>query len=221
MTHRILHFLPSILILFGIYLATYAYLIVIANKFSDRLRSIEWCQRNRWKVAFLIVIPTRCLLAPTIEELMFRAPLIIAFGALSPAAWCGIVASSALFAASHWPGKKFLFSEVLSARKRWKVQPDDLSEAFKKFERNKSKKKGKETRKRKMIHVAFTFFIGSGFGYCGVRYQSLWVVAGLHSVWNLILGELLAMVVVLTVMGFLKLGKMLFRRAQTTFGFAG
>ncbi|GEM_PF-6607109 len=56
------------------------------------------------------------IFAPTAEELIFRAPLVIAFGTLSLFAWMGIAVSSVAFGAIHWFGKKISRLEVLSEK---------------------------------------------------------------------------------------------------------
>lgn len=98
---RVLMFLPSILIIGSIAGATSVYIKRVTEpRFGDDIKSVNWKQ-NKWK-DWLLIQPILIIWAPTAEELLFRAPLIIAFDAMSPFAWYGIFISSALFSLVHW-----------------------------------------------------------------------------------------------------------------------
>ena len=89
MTERMVQFLPSILTLMGIAALAYVYLKLVTRWLGENLKSIEWCKKNRLKVAFLIGMPTFNIWAPVSEELVCRVPLIIAFSYVSRNAWWG------------------------------------------------------------------------------------------------------------------------------------
>lgn len=86
---RIYAFLPSVLVIAGIAVATFLYMRWAIKRFGDNFKSVEWQEKNQWKVVWTVGIPRDNILSPALEELIFRAPLIIAFGAMSPFAWHG------------------------------------------------------------------------------------------------------------------------------------
>ncbi len=196
---RIYAFLPSVLILAVIAGGTYLYLKWVIKRFGDNLKSVEWCQNNRLKIAWTIGTPMINVWAPAVEELIFRAPLIITFGYMSSIAWYGVFASSGLFALMHWSGKKIGISEILSVRESGSHKSDEVEAEMNRLHTEA----GKMIIVRKVVHVIFTLLLGILSGYYGIEYQSVWVAFGIHSIWNLIIHTVVSFVVLLGIPIFL------------------
>lgn len=180
---RIYAFLPSVLVIACIAGATFLYLKWVIKRFGDNFKSVEWHKKNRWKVIWAVGTPLINVWAPAAEELIFRAPLIITFSAMSSAAWYGVFASSGLFALSHWFGKKIWMPEILSTKENGNHKSDDVVAEMNRLHTEE----GKIIIVRKVLHVIFTLPLGILAGYYGIKYQSVWVAFGIHSVWNLIM----------------------------------
>lgn len=190
---RIYVFLPSILIIACIAGVTLLYLKLIVKRFGDSFKSVEWHEKNKQKVAWVVGAPFINIWAPAVEELIFRAPLVIAFSAMSSFAWYGILSSSALFALTHWVGKKIWIPEILSARENGEHKFDDLKTEVNRLHQEA----GKKIIVRKVLHVILTLFLGILAGYYGIKYQSIWVSFGIHSAWNLIMPVVLPLFTIL------------------------
>jgi len=188
-------FLPSILVIACIASATLLYLKWIVKRFGDKFKSVEWREKNKWKFFWIVGLPNRGLGSPFVEELFFRAPLIIAFSAMSSFAWYGVLASSCLFSLSHWFGKKISMPEILSKRENSNHKSDDIETEIERLHQDK----GKEIVVRRMLHMFFSLILGILAGYYGIKYQSIWVSVGIHSAWNLIMAEILPLFVLLFV----------------------
>jgi membrane protease YdiL (CAAX protease family) len=111
---RIFLFFPSVFTLVCIAIITRVYLRLIFKHYEENLKGVEWQQKNKRRVAWMIDKPTNFIWAPIYEELMFRAPLIIVFDTISYLAWCGIVVSACLFSVKHWQIKKSWLQVVLA-----------------------------------------------------------------------------------------------------------
>jgi len=153
----------------------------IGKRYGDNFKSVEWLKENHGRVAWTVGSPHQYVLAPTIEELVFRAPLIIAFSTMSSGAWYGVLVSGALFALVHWFGKKILLSEVVSAKEKGSHESDDIAMEIGRLHT----KEGKMIRVRKVLSVVLTFPLGILAGYYGIVYQSIWVAVGIHAAWNI------------------------------------
>jgi membrane protease YdiL (CAAX protease family) len=195
---RIYAFLPSILIIAAIAGATLLYLKWVIKSFGDNFKSVEWHKKNQWKVIWTVGTPLTNVWAPAVEELIFRAPLIIAFSAMSSVAWYGVFASSGLFALSHWFGKKIWMPEILSARENGNHKTDDVVAEMNRLHAEE----GKMIMVRKVLHIVFTLPLGILAGYYGIKYQSVWVAFGIHSVWNLVMPAVLPILMLLGVLAF-------------------
>jgi membrane protease YdiL (CAAX protease family) len=204
MTQRIIHFLPSICSLATICLLGRLYFKLISKKFSDRFKNIEWCEANQGKIAHLIGMPVTYVIAPAFEELLCRAPIIVIFSWVSPAAWEAITASSVFFAAMHWPDSSEIFSALFKWRKKRGVPIGD-----------EVQKKESRPLWKKILQVIITFPMGLAFGYYGIRYQSIWISFGLHAAWNLV-GPFALTIVLGLVMLFFELGKALVENFRDT-----
>lgn len=196
---RIYAFLPSVLIIACIAGATLLYMKWVIKRFGDNFKSVEWNKKNQWKVVWTVGTPLTNVWAPAVEELIFRAPLIIAFGAMSSVAWYGVFASSGLFALSHWFGKKIWMPDILSAKENGNHKSDDVVAEVNRLHTEE----GKMIMVRKVLHVVFTLPLGILAGYYGIKYQSVWVAFGIHSVWNLIMPAVLPLLMLLGVLAFL------------------
>jgi len=180
---RIYLFLPSILFITCIAGITHLYIRLVIKRFGDNFKSVEWHEKNERKVSWMLGTPTNNVLAPAMEELIFRAPLIIAFSAMSSVAWYGIFASSGIFALMHWLGKKIWMPDILSARENSDHKTDDMVVEVNRLHQEK----GREIMVRKVLHVILMLPLGILTGYYGIKYQSIWVAFGIHSIWNLIM----------------------------------
>ena len=190
---RIYTFLPSTIILIGIAGVTLLYMKLVIKRFGDNFRSIEWHEKNKWRVAWTVSMPLTNVYGPAVEELIFRAPLIVMFSAMSPVAWYGIFASSGVFALLHWFGKKIWMLEILSARENSDHKTDDVvAEMNRLYQEN-----GRAIMVRKVLHVIFAMPLGILTGYYGIKYQSIWVAVGIHSAWNLIMPLIISILVFL------------------------
>ena len=187
--------------------ATILYLRWVIKRFGDNFKSVEWHKKNQLKVAWTVGTPLINVWAPAVEELIFRAPLIIVFGAMSSAAWYGIFVSSGLFALSHWFGKKIWMPEIISARENGNYESDDVTTEVNRL----SAEGGKMIMARKALHVVFTLPLGILAGYYGIKYQSVWVAFGIHSAWNLVMPVVFPILLsILTLLGALALEGILF-----------
>lgn len=196
---RIYEFLPSILIIAIVAGATFLYLQLVIKRFGDNFNSVEWHKNNQLKVALTVGIPLNSVWAPAVEELIFRAPLIIAFGAMSSVAWYGVLASSALFALPHWFGKKIFMTDVLSAKENSNHNSDDAGAEINRLHTEM----GEKIVVRKVFHVVLTLPLGILAGYYGIKYQSIWVAFCIHSVWNLVVPIVVPILILLLALALL------------------
>lgn len=180
MIERFHLFLPSILALVCIATVTTFYLRFAIKQFGDNLKSVEWNQKNEIKVSLLVGTPLICILAPAVEELIFRAPLVVVFRHLDATAWCMIVVSSLIFGLIHWFGNHLWMPDILIARKNGRHQSDNVAAET---TRLLAEMKG-EIRIRKYAQVVGATGFGVLVGYIGVEYQSIWACFGIHSLWN-------------------------------------
>lgn len=210
---RILLFLPSILIIGGIAIVTFLYLKLMIRKFGDNLKSIDWVEQNKLRVSLLLSSPNAYILAPTWEELVFRAPIIIMFSELSQSAWYGILVSSILFSVLHWRGNKITLFEILDAKELGENKSDNLKDESERLRQEKKKR----VKLRKALHVLLTFPTGIMLAYCGIKYQSIWMTVGLHSLWNLFM-PFVVVFIILSVFLIYTLFSSLWERAKTVAG---
>lgn len=174
-------FLPSMLVLLGIAAVVRLYTYLVIKRWGNLIESVEWRKKNTFKAYLLVGLPVVCLYAPALEEVIFRAPLLILFNGLSPAAWYGIVIASVIFSVCHWFGQKFTLTDVMEDKKEGELPTGPVTEEI----RELAKKEPKRALRRKIYHVIGTFPAGIFLGYFAIKSQSLWVAAGLHSLWNL------------------------------------
>lgn len=145
---------------------------------KENFDNIDWWERNRLKITIFLGLPL-IILGATTEEFAFRLLIIIAFKEMSACAWIAILLSSALFAMSHNRNKYIL-------HKTWGSFFD---------EDKKDEMIPKEKSLTKLIHISNAMILGIVLGYIGIRYQSLYLVIGLHMAWNLI-GAAMVLVII-------------------------
>lgn len=196
---RVLMFLPSVVVIACIAGVTLIYIKLVIRRFGDDFKSVEWHEQNRRKVTWLVGTPLEYVLYPTFEELIFRAPLIIAFSTMSSFAWYGILTSSVLFSLMHWFGKKIMLPEILSERKSGNHKSDDIKEEGERLHQEA----GKRILVTKIAHVVLTLPLGILAGYYGIKCQSIWVSVGIHSVWNLVMPAVVTLLVMVGMIGFI------------------
>ena len=193
MIGRIIHFLPSICVLLSIFALTCLYLKIIGRLKKD-LQNIEWVRRNKLKAVALVGFPIIYLWAPLLEELIFRAPIVVLFGSISNYAWIGISISSALFAAIHCIG---IGEDIYFIAGLEEIEDIDSALRVEDLEKKPLAISRNEIKKRRLIKVASTFILGMLAGYFGVKYQSLYVCVGIHIIWNLVMPIILQVLLVL------------------------
>lgn len=151
---RIYTFLPSVLVI--VFLVGVKF--ILARMVNAKID--EWKEKNKLWIA-LIVSTSSLLVSYAVTELIFRAPLIIAFDTMSSAAWCGVIVSSIIFALvrycswiklMHWP-------TVFPQQK-------DLAETA---------EPKKTTTLQKIVDTASVVIIGILSGYFGIKFQSIWM----------------------------------------------
>ncbi|OHA50340.1 MAG: hypothetical protein A3A80_00600 [Candidatus Terrybacteria bacterium RIFCSPLOWO2_01_FULL_44_24] len=206
MSERFLHFLPDIAVIATIAALTWLYIKALSHHIGENSKSITWLKKNP-KIALLVGLPTLFIWAPTVEELIFRAPLIIVFGAMSPYAWIGIVVSNIIFAVIH-QGKNSVrkhieFSTHLS-NQEGELATDDYETERAGFIASQPK----QTTVAKIFSVIPQFALGMLSGYLGITNQSIWLSVGIHCAWNIfaVIGLPLLIVLVTLVVGGIMLG---------------
>src|SRR3989338_494760 len=102
MWYRLNVFLPSLIILAALVLVGVVYIRIIKWRLKGKLNSIAWVQEHHRQISWTISFPLLYVFGPAIEELIFRAPLVVLFENISSGAWWGISISAILFALTHW-----------------------------------------------------------------------------------------------------------------------
>lgn len=169
---KLLVFRWSFLVVFGIFVICRIYIGVVSKIYKNEIKSIEWIKANSFKYYFLFGFPTLLIIAPTLEELIFRAPLLLFFDGLSPSSIIFAVIISLSFGATHWHSP---FSDGMQLLD--KAETDDLvAEA--------AKVRAAEPRYNKIFRVFFTSSIGLYLSYLALSSQSIWPSLIFHSAWN-------------------------------------
>ncbi|MFA6537321.1 MAG: CPBP family intramembrane glutamic endopeptidase [Patescibacteria group bacterium] len=185
---RVMMFLFPMICFLGLFLLGKCYeKFFIMKKCKEKIRSIAWVNRNKVK-AYLIAMPLFVISGPAIEELIFRAPLLIFFDEISTNAWWAIIFSGAIFALLHYFNNKVSFSDLVMRQNDDNVQSDNML--------NEIKRVGNEMSRwdffgRKVFPVVVAFSLGVLIAYLGIAYQSLWLCLLVHGAWNLIMPTVL------------------------------
>jgi membrane protease YdiL (CAAX protease family) len=196
---RLYIFLQSIIVLVSIAVMVRAYLFYVSAKYKKRTKSVAWCKANMLKVIFLISAPYVYIFGPVLEELIFRAPLVVLFSSLTDLVWIWIIISSILSALLHWKGKKVTLTEIFEADMRGETESDDVTLEEKRLFRQK----GKKIILEKIFQVIVTFLLGVLSGYFGIKYQSIWLCVGIHAAWNIFMPLVISVIIILAGIVFL------------------
>lgn len=181
MVERIDAFLPSIVILALVGMVTLGYVRFNIRRWGTSFKSVAWHEEHQSQVLWKVAVPLTYVSAPAIEEVLFRAPLIIAFPQISADAWPWLLASSAVFGSVHW-FRRLVDPECLfEARKNGTNQSDDVKSEVRRI----WAEFGIIGRMQQVFGVVIVSFGGLLFGYYGITHQSVWVAYGMHAAWNL------------------------------------
>ena len=165
--------LPSITVLLIVAVSFSIFFRIAASRWfggqnHDNLeRFQQWAKSNRKKAIFLFHLPTLLFFSPSWEELVYRAPLIVFFGTISGFAWLGIIVSAIAFSIIHY--RSPLNKGMAQAERKVDGRPSN---------------EGKLIKKIGIDRTIISFVLGILLGYLGIRYQSLWLCAGIHAGWN-------------------------------------
>ncbi len=187
---RVFLFLPSMLVIALIGLLARFYARSQLKKFGNNVNNLEWMRKNKFAFEMKFGSPLLYICAPTIEELLFRAPLIILFSSVTSHAVLGITASAVLFGLMHIFNKKVKLPQILSESNECSQEKLTVSELVAKIE----KRDKKRIFYLNIIAVCATTILGLLAGYFGVYYQSIWVAVGIHAAWNMFVPPLLIIV---------------------------
>jgi len=212
----------------GVLIALLALRIVPRKIGVEKFNDVGWVRKNKWKIIFFLSFPVVVIVGPVLEETIFRAPLIIFFGSLTPMAWVGVIVSSLLFALSH----AYNLPSLLLSEKIFRDKGVNESEKVAQVVENIKKENKSEIKAYRIVLIIVTFVLGMVAGWLGVKYQSIYPCLILHVGWNLcsILGiqAILLLLVVMCVVGPLSwIGEILRRRKikkralEASFYFAG
>ena len=188
---------PSIIVVLCVSLSSLAYIRYYCRKHKAELNDTLWIKDNMAKIIIHLSLPAIYIWAPFAEELMFRMPLIIIFGTLSGPAWCGIILSAAIFAASHLNNSFSASSDLEKVIK--KAENDELPDsnfasATLCVKEDKSEGEKKEEKTAKIISIFLLFAFGILEGYWAIKYQSIWPAIGAHFAYNLLMPVVSALV---------------------------
>ena len=182
----------SILEVMCLVLLSFAYIKKTQKKYGEKLDSVQWNAEHigtRMKLDTVTV----SICSPAVEELIFRAPLIIMFHALSSEAWYGIIILSILFSVLHLPKLKNTSIYVVLAE--WK-KGTLLSDSVNQESTRLLSEQKRSTNKDKTVQLLVAFCLGVIFSLIGIVYQSLWLCVIVHIIWNLVGAELLAKIII-------------------------
>lgn len=199
MTARLMQFASSFAVIALIAVMAVVYVRCAVRRWfpKEKIDSIEWVKENRSKLMWRLSAPLLYIQAPTLEELIFRGPLLLLFVSLSSQAWIGIAVSAVLFGIAHWFGPKILFSEVEALKKI-----GELSVAAKEMEAEQPKL----VLLRRILHVVFATILGLIAGYLTIKCQSLWAGVLVHMVWNIVMPILLPILLMVVALAIVWLG---------------
>jgi len=179
---RFLHFLPSALIILVIGIVAFYFHKIINKRIDLEHKNIKWIIENRYKYllkSFIALV----LRAPALEELIFRAVLIIAFPILSAQVYYWILVSSIAFAALHIITYQVALQDVLAKGSIKSYEAEITRADIKRIYKDRHKEIGKRT----IFNICYAFLVGIIAAYYGIKYQSIWICVGIHASANLIL----------------------------------
>lgn len=173
-------FLPSLIPIATIGIAAWLYHFWFSKRFSQELGSVAWIRENQKILSSAYATPAAWVQGPFLEELIFRAPLVIIFQSVSRLSWPWIVLSALAFGLIHWRGNKLTLEELTDDQEVDGVLTDNLQEIIRRIE----PKHRKEIAKRRVAHCLIASVLGIIAGFYSVKYQSIWLAVGIHAAWN-------------------------------------
>jgi len=183
---------PSLLVIYAIPVVIIRFVLLRKAKTFGEVRS----------QGLIYYILQFCVQCPAIEELIFRAPLIVAFDDFTTSTWVCIAVSSLLFGSLHLANTNLrtmikLASERSEDEKRRQMldntTPSEADE-FIKRELAEEKVRNPEPLAVKIASTISPTLMGFLVSYLGIKYQSVFVAFGIHSAWNFLLLPLLYLV---------------------------
>lgn len=182
----------SVLQVMCLLLISFAYIKKTEWKHRERLDSAKWNAEHiiaRMKLDTVTV----SICSPAVEELIFRAPVIIMFSSLSSNAWYAVMISSVLFSLVHLPKLRSVsIYVILGMWNKGTLQSDSVKQES---ARLMSEQNGVKT-KDKAVQLLVAFFLGVIFSCIGIIFQDLWLCVIIHIVWNLVGAELFAKIII-------------------------
>jgi membrane protease YdiL (CAAX protease family) len=190
MIEKLVSFLPAIIVLSSIVvilLCLYRFIparLLDKEKLKNLKYAVQWSKEHKLRIVLMTILVAG-LYFPALEELIFRAPLIVIFDTLSGHAWIGILVSSVLFAVVHYSGKFAVTG--FEAMKEMSIANREPEERVDRFE----SKRENFIKVIKWGRLISSFLIGILLGYLAIKYQSLYLCFGVHAAWNLVLRHIL------------------------------
>ncbi len=162
--------------------------------FYDR----KWIAKNRMlflKNELLFRLPGFLIAAGFIEEIIFRAPLLVFFDSISPGIWKWTIFSSFLFGLMHFRKHYKAIRKIPATVDAIKKQQDEINKKLAKAGnsltfRDPEIELKENIRKRKrafwggIIHIFNTFIMGIFLAYLCIKYQSILMPVIVHGLWN-------------------------------------
>jgi membrane protease YdiL (CAAX protease family) len=153
------------------YVAKKARGLEVAKSFKDLGKKHKY-----YSLAYLFI------LGPTVEELVFRFPLIVIFNKMTSWAWLATVGTAVFFAYLHWDStfkKELSFSDQVSNEERERVMSLPIEEAEKVI------KEVKIPLGMKIVSFTSASVMGVVCSYFGITGRSLFTSIIIHSLWNI------------------------------------
>lgn len=176
---RFIHFRFQLLIIISIAAIGLVCLRILSGKLKEKIKNSEWVIKNRLKLSLIVGIPMEYVVVPFVEELIFRAPIIILFQIINSSAWIGIVLSGVVFGLTHYFKAHIYFWDIEKKLKAG-INIEEASVEFSKLNTGMIKS-------RKGISVIATGILGIICGYFGIKHQSILLSVGIHAAWNIIM----------------------------------
>jgi membrane protease YdiL (CAAX protease family) len=158
----------------------------MGRAWKERLNDYQWVKKNKLRTYLLFYFPTATLIAPCLEEIVFRAPLILGFELWGPSAWSWVAVSSAIFGLWHLTGAH----PGVAASALEEGVLDENGEEINDLERRVAIKEVEFGRAEMIVlkgsRAVVTGLLGAYFAYLAISHQSLYVAIGAHALWNAI-----------------------------------
>lgn len=189
-----LHIQVVMSLLVVLFLFVYTKLIWHTRWFGvEHVNDKQWFESHKRRVLFFVGFPAIMMLALG-EELVFRAPLILAFESWNREAWPWVALSSIVFGLIHYGDHMFAAMRTWSSGESVK---DETGAEINDYRKRLQIVKGSMVvpRVARIARMCVTGCTGFGFAYVGITWQSIYLAAGTHFVWNIGLQFLILLVV--------------------------